>query len=192
MRNLLSGMSRSVIITILLTAFTVTTPTAAQDRKPLLMEGKQSLFQRVLTRPGTELLEQPGGKPLSKLSPLSIFYAYDRLTNEAGTEFVEVGTNSSGRISGWVRKDDNIDWKQALVLTGLCFSAMKTPCWIWSKPTTCRRSCLMSARQSPPPACHQRLISSRLSRKNSLISGNNSICCPSCRPAKLPCRQAFG
>ncbi len=117
MRSLFSGMVRSAIIAILMTTFTFTAPATAQDRKPLLMEGKQSLFQRVLTRPGTELLKQPGGKALKKLPPLSIFYAYDRLTNEAGTEFVEVGTNSSGRVSGWVRKEATIDWKQALVLT---------------------------------------------------------------------------
>ena len=32
-------------------------PVLAQDRKPLLMEGKKSLYQRVLTRPGTKLLK---------------------------------------------------------------------------------------------------------------------------------------
>jgi hypothetical protein len=89
----------------------------AQDRKPLLMEGKQTLFQRVLTRPGTKLYAQPGAQEQGTVPPLSIFYVYDRLTNEAGIQFAEVGTNTTGRVTGWVRTEATIDWKQALVLT---------------------------------------------------------------------------
>ncbi|MEQ9325663.1 MAG: vWA domain-containing protein [Rhodospirillales bacterium] len=105
------------LLAVVILALGLGQPASAQDRTPLLMEGKQTLFQRVLTRPGTTLLEQPGGKEKQTVPPLSIFYVYDRLSNEAGVEYAEVGANSTGGISGWVKVENTIDWKQALVLT---------------------------------------------------------------------------
>lgn len=96
-----------------------TAQTTAQStgRTPMLMEGKTTLYQRVLTRPGAQLLAQPGGAVLSELPALSIFYVYDRLSNEAGTPYVEVGGNTAGQVKGWVAANDTIEWKQSLVLS---------------------------------------------------------------------------
>ena len=46
----------------------------AVERKPLLLAGKTSLFQRILTRPGAHLCAAPGCTAMSKiklLPPLS-------------------------------------------------------------------------------------------------------------------------
>lgn len=103
---------RTLALCALLLSLLVTAEAVAQARQPLLMEGKQTLFQRVLTRPGTALLDKPGGEQVSALPPLSIFYVYGRQG-----EHIEVGSNSAGRIAGWVKADQAIDWKQSLVLT---------------------------------------------------------------------------
>ena len=86
-------------------------------RTPYLMPGKTTLFQRVLTRPMAMLLAQPGGEALKTVPPLTIFYVYDRRTNEFGTEYIEVGTNTVGQVVGWLATDQTVEWKQALVLS---------------------------------------------------------------------------
>lgn len=91
----------------------------AQSRKPLLMEGKTALYQRVLTRPEATLRSAPReaaaavGAPLS---PFSILYVYERLTSD-GPDWVEVGAGSDGHVQGWLPARDVVDWKQALILT---------------------------------------------------------------------------
>lgn len=87
------------------------------NRTPYLMPGKTTLFQRVLTRPMAMLLAQPGGEALKTVPSLSIFYVYDRRTNESGTEYIEVGTNTVGQVVGWLATDQTVEWKQALVLS---------------------------------------------------------------------------
>ena len=44
----------------------------AQDR-PLLVEGKTTLYQRVLSRPGATLHESPGGTALEEAVPMRAF-----------------------------------------------------------------------------------------------------------------------
>ena len=44
------------------------------DRAPVLQPGKKTLFQRVLTRPGARLTEQPGGEGGRPVDAFSRFY----------------------------------------------------------------------------------------------------------------------
>lgn len=83
---------------------------AAQDRRPLLIEGKSTLYQRVLTRPGAKLLDRPDGtgKPLA---PMSVLYVFGRKDG-----FLEVGPRVDGGPSGFVAVDQAIDWKHTLVM----------------------------------------------------------------------------
>ncbi|HHJ16973.1 MAG TPA: VWA domain-containing protein [Gammaproteobacteria bacterium] len=94
----------------------VALPPAMAERKPLLMEGKKTLYQRVLTRPGASLVKQPGqtdaGKPLAVFSR---FYVYAR-SDAQGKEWLEVGPDPRGNTSGWLRADLTVPWKQQLVL----------------------------------------------------------------------------
>ncbi len=86
-------------------------------RQPLLIAGKKTLFQRVLTRPGAMLAPEPGEPGGSPVSPLSVFYVYDRVQGADGQEYLEVGSNTAGQIRGWVSAAATIEWRQALALT---------------------------------------------------------------------------
>jgi len=85
--------------------------------KPLLLPGKTTLYQRVLTRPGAMLVAKPGAAGGAAVPPLSIFYVYGRDKDASGKEFVQVGANAAGLLSGWISADQTIEWKQSLVLS---------------------------------------------------------------------------
>lgn len=88
----------------------------ASGLQPLLMEGKKSLFQRVLTIPGANLYEeidvQEGAEPVI---PFTAFYVYGR-KNDEGSEWLQVGTDRHGGISGWIHSPKSIAWNQALTV----------------------------------------------------------------------------
>ncbi len=82
---------------------------APGGRQPVLMEGKKTLFKRVIVRPGATLFPaaaEQGGAPLR---PFSVLYVYGESNG-----FVEVG-KSVGATEGFVKSDKLIDWKQTIV-----------------------------------------------------------------------------
>jgi len=87
----------------------------AGSRAPLLMEGKKTLFQRVLTRPDARPFDKPGGAAGSVLSPMTALYVYARQT-AGGTEWLEVGGGSDGKTIGWLKAEDSVEWRQTLTL----------------------------------------------------------------------------
>ena len=85
---------------------------AAAD-KPLLMEGKQTLYQRVLSIPAARLYQAPADSPTSTpVVPFSVLYVYGK---ENG--WIKVGYDSFGKTAGWVKSDKAIAWNQALTLS---------------------------------------------------------------------------
>lgn len=91
---------------------------AALAGAPLLIDGKKTLYQRILTHPGAQLRSAPGpsGKPVDKPLPaFSVFYVYGRQTIE-NEPWVQVGAASSGEPDGWLPATQLSDWKQTLVL----------------------------------------------------------------------------
>jgi len=88
---------------------------ALAQGKPLLMEGKKSLYQRVLTRPTAKLAASPGASGASDIQPFSIMYVYTRKSVNA-EEWVQVGRASIGPADGWVPAKDVIDWKQTMTV----------------------------------------------------------------------------
>ena len=80
---------------------------------PLLMEGKRSLFQRVLSVPGARLATEPGGQASKELESFTALYVYDRREHE-GREWIEVGGDYHGTRAGWLPADSGIEWNHGL------------------------------------------------------------------------------
>jgi serine/threonine-protein kinase PpkA len=91
-------------------------PVTAQERVPLLMEGKKTLFQKILTRPGAQLLKSPeaGNDQGTPVAPFSVYYAYAR--KKADQEWIEVGPSRKGQTVGWINASQALDWKQTLTV----------------------------------------------------------------------------
>ncbi|MCP4627706.1 MAG: VWA domain-containing protein [bacterium] len=90
----------------------------AQQCKPLLIPGKRSLFQQVITHPGANLYASAGRSAQmleAKVKPFTVFYVYERTTAD-DTDWLKVGLSSSCEFSGWVREDKISEWRQALTL----------------------------------------------------------------------------
>lgn len=85
--------------------------------KPLLLEGKKTLFQRVVTRPGAQLSESAGSSRQAKpLPPFSIQYIYSK--KQVGKKrWLQVAENIRGENLGWVPEDQLITWNQGLTVT---------------------------------------------------------------------------
>jgi len=84
--------------------------------RPLLMPGKKTLFQRVLSKPGAQVSSQPGaGASGAALPAFSVLYVYQRKAVAGGT-WLEVGAASDGQRDGWLPAEQVSDWKQSLVL----------------------------------------------------------------------------
>lgn len=88
---------------------------AQNDQRPLLMAGKKTLFQRVLTKPGARLADSPGGAAGDSLPAFSVLYVYQRKDID-GKAWIQVGAASDGLREGWLPAEQTSDWKQSLVL----------------------------------------------------------------------------
>src|SRR5690554_128648 len=97
-----------------LTVLTFSTVVLAAD-KPLLQEGKKTLYQRVLTQPGCTLAKQMGQLQGTEQATFSRFYVYER-DNSSGSEWLKVGPDSYGNTVGWLPANCVVDWKMQLTL----------------------------------------------------------------------------
>ena len=89
------------------------TGSALAAEKPLLMEGKKSLYQRVLSVPDARLFEIPvASSEAETILPFSVLYVYEK-----ADEWLKVGYDSFGNIAGWVARDKAIPWNQALTVS---------------------------------------------------------------------------
>ncbi|MBC3197273.1 serine/threonine-protein kinase [Pseudomonas poae] len=97
----------------------VTPPAAVAEvdggQRPLLMAGKKTLFQRVLSKPGAKLASEAGGTSGKALPAFSVLYVYQRKA-VGGQPWVRVGAATDGRSDGWLPASQVSDWKQSLVL----------------------------------------------------------------------------
>ena len=101
------------ILILLLAGLVAAQPALA--REPLLIEGKKTLFQRVLTRPGAQVLADPAAVEGKAADAFTVYYVYGR-KNAGGQDFVEVGRNARGDTDGYIRADQTIDWRQSLTV----------------------------------------------------------------------------
>ena len=86
-----------------------------QVNRPLLQEGKTALYQRVIAIPGAKLNTLPGGSSATdlKVAPFSSFYVYKRSNNG---EWLQVGTDSTGTVVGWLPAEQAVNWNQTLTV----------------------------------------------------------------------------
>ncbi|MDI3271967.1 serine/threonine-protein kinase [Pseudomonas sp. AL03] len=84
-------------------------------QRPLLMAGKKTLFQRVLSKPGAKLASEAGAAPGKVLPAFSVLYVYQR-KEVNGSPWLRVGAATDGRSDGWLPAAQVSDWKQSLVL----------------------------------------------------------------------------
>ena len=89
-----------------------TAPVDGGDR-PLLMEGKRSLYQRVLATPDARLAAEPGGRGQTAVVPFTSFYVYAR-REHGGTQWIEVGTDRHGTRTGWLPAASTLEWNHGL------------------------------------------------------------------------------
>jgi len=90
----------------------------AQTCKPLLIPGKRSIFQQVITHPGANLYASAGKSAQiveARIKPFTVYYVYER-TSTDDTDWLKVGLSSSCELSGWVKEDKISEWRQALTL----------------------------------------------------------------------------
>jgi serine/threonine-protein kinase PpkA len=86
---------------------------AGNGSEPLLMKGKQDLYQRVLAVPGARLATEAGGQGREAVVPFTAFYVYARRTLD-GTEWLEVGTDRHGTRAGWLPLASTLEWNHGL------------------------------------------------------------------------------
>lgn len=101
----------SVLGIALLACLVAAPPMQAQNsERPLLAEGRKTVYQRVLTRPGA--LSYPG----AEADPTAQFPAFQPLYVYAGQPgWYQVGPSISGGPKAWVRDSDVVVWKQNIV-----------------------------------------------------------------------------
>ena len=90
----------------------------AQQRSPLLIAGKQTLYQKVITHPGAKLFAIDGDsvKILENwIKPFTVYYVYERAA-VASDPWLEVGLSSTAGPIGWINGTKASDWNQALTL----------------------------------------------------------------------------
>jgi serine/threonine-protein kinase PpkA len=81
-----------------------------QGRTPMLLPGKQSLYQRIVTRPGATLTPEPNATNGRSVPGFSVFYVYTKQGNA-----LEVGPTADGQTIGWIAADRAIDWQHTMV-----------------------------------------------------------------------------
>lgn len=91
-------------------------PLWAQARKPLLIDGKQTLYQKVLTRPGAQLAAKAGDAGGKPLEPFDVYFVYER-AEQGGKPWLLVGAGSDGKTQGWLPEASVVPWRHMITLS---------------------------------------------------------------------------
>jgi len=105
-----------VLVLAMAPLLTICAKPADSGDKPLLMEGKRELYQRVLTVPGARMATEAGGEGHEAVTPFTAYYVYSRRML-GGTEWVQVGTDRHGTRAGWLPLDRTLEWNHGLTAT---------------------------------------------------------------------------
>ncbi|MGC6407739.1 vWA domain-containing protein [Bisgaard Taxon 45] len=88
---------------------------ALAEQKPLLQEGKTTLYQRVLSTPSCELLESQQATSGKKIPAFSRYYVYKR-ENQTGKSMLQVGPDTFGKTVGWLDESCAVPWQMQMTL----------------------------------------------------------------------------
>ena len=83
---------------------------AQTPERPLLVEGRKTVYQRVLTRPGAVMFRSPTGQAVRAFPAFQPLYVY---TAQPG--WFQVGPSISSGPEGWVKAGSVVRWKQNIV-----------------------------------------------------------------------------
>ena len=87
----------------------------ASAREPLLVPGKTTLFQRVISHPGTVSYKSPNAEITGVVDSFTPLYVYDKkIVN--GEEWLEVSPSSGASSTQWIRSLNGSRWNKALSL----------------------------------------------------------------------------
>jgi hypothetical protein len=82
---------------------------------PLLVEGKKTIYQRVIVHPGAYRYSQPDSSRGEYIDPFTVFYIYKR-ESVNGNNWLLCAPNTVGRDKIWVMEDRTSQWNRAMVL----------------------------------------------------------------------------
>lgn len=90
----------------------------ARAAQPLLIPGKTTLYQKVITHPAAKVYASPSTSSnvvVADLKAFSQMYVYERRGID-GDKWLKVGYSTNGTTLGWLRDDKASQWNQALTL----------------------------------------------------------------------------
>ncbi len=85
-------------------------PAFAQGQRPLLLEGTQTIYQRILTRPGATRHGAPDGPALGTYAAFQPLYVFAR-----DGDWLQVGPSALAAPEAWVPVAQTVAWKQNIV-----------------------------------------------------------------------------
>lgn len=96
---------------LICTAFLLFNAAAA----PMPMEGKKTLFQRVLARPGATMRASASetAAEVQPVRPFDVFYVFKKEGEADG--WTAVGRDRDGAEEGWIKSKELVEWKQTIV-----------------------------------------------------------------------------
>lgn len=102
-------MKKLLVLSSLMLALSINS--AKANETPLLMEGKTTLYQRVLTTPSCKLYKDASDSKGKKVATFSRYYVYDRQNGK-----LKVGADTLGNIAGFLDDACTVDWKAQTAL----------------------------------------------------------------------------
>jgi len=117
-----TGWLSALLLALLLVPFAVSAQTEA-EREPLMIEGKDTLPLRVLSRPFSSIYQEPNdnsGLVQANVLAFQSFYVYSRKGSISDLDprgWYEVGDDARGAVLGWMHSEDVFEWKQTMCLS---------------------------------------------------------------------------
>lgn len=112
MRPILTAVLSGICAGVLTAALAIVLAGAAmaQTARPLLLDGTQTVYQRVLTKPGAQVRSAPQGPIIASLPAFQPLYVYAR-----NNGWLAVSNGNAGGPTGWLASSEAVDWNQNIV-----------------------------------------------------------------------------